>query len=208
MKRNVILGVLFLLLTGCAWYNDLNGGADAGMSPVSQVGGGYISSDTANDVTPFMFRSVTDGHDYLFFASDRGNAVGSYDIYYSMKVGSDFTAPVKLEGVSTSGGSEKSPVVFYYGTTTVIAYISDTADGQDVIFYQLSLSNRIFSAETTLYTSESTVKAVDLAYKNTNMIYIGYENRQVICYDYAGDMMYTNDLLNADSAFTSIDVPA
>lgn len=206
MKRIILFIAAAMILAGCAWYNDLNGGSGDGLSPVSQVGGGFISSDDANDITPFMFRSQSDGNDYLFFASDRGNAVGSYDIYYSMKVGSDFTEPVKLEGVSSSEGSETSPLVLYFGVSTVIAYLSENAGVQTVEFHQLGLVNRKFTNETTLLSEPCSDKALDLAFNYTNHIYIGYENKSIIDYTYEGDYLYSNNVIIADSAFTSIDV--
>src|SRR5271157_4151878 len=81
---------IFLAITAAAVLYSCSGflshnGTNSGKSSqqaeklnLAMEGGGYLSSDTANDITPFMFRNG--GNTYIFFASDRG---GSLAVYYA-----------------------------------------------------------------------------------------------------------------------------
>ncbi len=101
---------------------------------LAMEGGGYLSSDTANDITPFMFRN---GSTYIFFASDRDGALAIYyaqmdsaGLFYNLnKLGTD---------INQAGTVNFSPVLFQYGGNTYISYISETAGATNIFTYPVN----------------------------------------------------------------------
>ncbi len=87
-------------------------------------GGGYLSSDTANDITPFIFRDKTTGSAFIFFASDRD---GAYAIYYAgMDAQGEFFNLTKMGSDINLGSMNISPAVFQLNGSNFISYISIT----------------------------------------------------------------------------------
>lgn len=122
--KTMVTPALFLLLifTACSSYFDGNGGPEVTgeIGSLSLSTGGYLSSMTANDITPFYYHDTNTGKNWLFFSSDRD---GSYDIFYAeMNADGSFKSPVKMDAGINSGGNEVSPVVYVgrYGTVAVL----------------------------------------------------------------------------------------
>ncbi len=101
---------------------------------LAMEGGGYLSSDTANDITPFMFRNG--GNTYIFFASDRG---GSLAVYYAQmdSAGKFFNLNELGTDINQAGTIDFSPVLFQYSGITYISYISETAATTNILTYPL-----------------------------------------------------------------------
>ncbi|MGA2142486.1 MAG: hypothetical protein ABSG94_08680 [Brevinematales bacterium] len=114
LKINLFM-ILVLSFCCCSGYFTDNGPVQqAGMLRLAMEGGGYLSSDTANDITPFLFRDRASGNNYLFFASDRG---GTYALYYAqMDPAGNFFNLTKMDPVINQPGTTNfSPVVFQTG---------------------------------------------------------------------------------------------
>lgn len=114
------LGILLLLfsLASCGFYFGV-GNSEMRSGDLEMAGttdGGSLSSDTANDIDPFMYYDM-EGQGYLFFASDRDG--GDYDIYYAKKNGDLFETARRIEDSRVNGPSdETSPILYYdYGTS-------------------------------------------------------------------------------------------
>lgn len=119
--KNVLISVLTTLLAfSCAGYfQDDPVIRDKSVQPLAIAGGGYLSSDTANDVTPFVFRDG--GRAWLFFSSDRD---GNYDIYYAeLYENGRFSSPVKLLGQINTPTNEKYPVMTKSNSKYYLAFI-------------------------------------------------------------------------------------
>lgn len=117
------LAVLSLLAFSCSGYFDRDAGLenDKSLSPLAIRGGGYLSSDTADDITPFYYHDTNTGKNWLFFSSDRD---GSYDLYYAeMNTDGSFQKPVKMDANINTTADEVSPVI-YFGpyTLATVAY--------------------------------------------------------------------------------------
>ena len=115
MKKTVIIIGLTMFLASCAGYFGAKGGADnpAEANPLAIEGGGYLSTDTHNEITPFLYRDTNGQNPVLFYSSDRD---GTYDIYYvRMNPDGTFQQPVKMgTNVNAKVGNydEISPVLF------------------------------------------------------------------------------------------------
>lgn len=103
-----------LFLASCAGYFDAENADRTGktVQPLAIAGGGYLSSDTHNEITPFVFRDPYSGRNWIFYSSDID---GSYDIFYA-ELFSDgkFSNPIKMTNLLCSSSNEISPVLFYY----------------------------------------------------------------------------------------------
>ncbi len=102
-------------------YNNTKASVQVERLGQAMEGGGFLSSDTANDITPFIFRDSS-GNAYIFFASDRD---GQYNIYYAgMDSDGKFFNLTKLgNDINTPGTASFSPVVIRYGGLTYLTYI-------------------------------------------------------------------------------------
>lgn len=158
MKRFFILTVFSFLFFSCSgyWGNDREMDGGAALAPLAIQGGGYLSSDTANDITPFLFRDPYTGKAYLFFSSDRD---GSYDIFYArMNDDGTFLSPIKLGTNVNTSNPEFSPVVFLahsmtampIGTNLYISIVQVTLAGSNTNVVTFYLSND-FKVYTTSY---------------------------------------------------------
>jgi hypothetical protein len=106
----LLVPIVVAFLSACSGYfagEDSKNSKD-GVNKLALSGGGYLSTDDYNEITPFLYRDG--GKAWLFFASDRG---GNYDIYYAeMDSEGKFNAPVKLDTNLNTTNHEYSPVVF------------------------------------------------------------------------------------------------
>ena len=132
-----VFGVLFLLMTvSCGVYfgdssSEKSGGA---VDSLAVKGGGYISSDEFNEITPFVYRDSQTGRAWLFFASDRSDGV-HYNIYAAeMFSDGTFASPVMISNLNTNNvDCVFSPLVFDIdyssdGTNRFIAFIRTNAE--------------------------------------------------------------------------------
>lgn len=124
MKAKSLITLTVLALFGgyiasCAGYfgAEGNGGSPAEARALAIAGGAYLSSDTYNEVTPFLYRDTNGQNPVLFYSSDKD---GTYDIYYArMNPDGTFQAPVKMgTNVNTDTADELFPVVYDYTWTT------------------------------------------------------------------------------------------
>jgi hypothetical protein len=142
--RFVLVSFLFLALASCSGYFYSDHSADSGekVNKLALTGGGYISTDDYNEITPFLYREGDRA--WLFFASDRG---GNYDIYYAeMDSEGKFSAPVKMTNTINSSSNEISPVVYKAlipSTNTYISFIRIGGNFTNVFTAQLNTTNMI-----------------------------------------------------------------
>jgi hypothetical protein len=113
-----------LMFVSCSGYFSHN---QDNISPKSvslaMEGGGYLSSETANDITPFMFRNSNGP--YIFFASTRSGTLAIY--YAQMDPAEKFFNLTELgTGINIPGTLAFSPVVFQNGASTYVSFISVT----------------------------------------------------------------------------------
>ncbi len=165
-----------LFLASCAGYFDAENADRTGktVQPLAIAGGGYLSSDTHNEITPFVFRDPNTGRNWLFYSSDKD---GTYDIYYSELLSDGmFNQPFKLDyPINTSNSNELSPILFFYNRSgSVELYISfiqkpETHDSTNIISWVIN--SNTFNTNDWLQDTFP-----------TNAIHIGYE-------------METNDLI-------------
>jgi len=106
--------IFVILFTGLAFMSCgllFTTNNNASLNTLQLSGGGYLSTDEYNEITPFVFRD-TNGIAYLFFSSDRA---GTYDIWYSlMNTDGTFENPVRLPSpVNETNSDEMYPVIFY-----------------------------------------------------------------------------------------------
>ena len=127
MNRIIPALVLLVFISSCSMFFDADKRQDGskGLKPLSLIGGGTLSDDTAQDQHPFLFRSKV--KNYLFFSSDRA---GSNDIYYAeMSADGDFYPPVLMDtnNINSSTSPEWSPVVFTYNGSNYITYLQQNS---------------------------------------------------------------------------------
>jgi hypothetical protein len=133
-----------VLLVSCAGYFNHDTG-NAGSKDVSalRISGSSetLSSDTANDICPFLFRDALTGNAYLFFSSDR-DVSGNYKIYRArMESDETFQEPVLMDAtVNGTGNNVISPDVFRLGTSLYIAVIAYSGAATNINTYKLDES--------------------------------------------------------------------
>jgi hypothetical protein len=113
-RITILLSAFFLaiFITACSGYfnNDASKDVDGGMNKLALSGGGYLSTDQYNEITPFLYRDASSGKTWLFFSSDRG---GNYDIYYAeMDSEGRFTLLKMMDTNINSSSNEIASVVF------------------------------------------------------------------------------------------------
>ncbi|OHD56026.1 MAG: hypothetical protein A2Y33_11270 [Spirochaetes bacterium GWF1_51_8] len=108
MKKLFVFSLIIGLFTSCSLFF-IGDNYENKIVPLAVSGGGNLSTDSHNEISPFLFRG-SDGTVLLFFASDR---LGSYDIYVSrMNSGDEFSVPAKLPfPVNGDNTYEAYPVV-------------------------------------------------------------------------------------------------
>ena len=152
MKKYLILIAVILFLSSCAGFfsSDKDKNSDNEGNAINTLrladGSGYLSTDTANEVTPFLFRDTNSNEAYLFYASDE--EAGFLNIYYA-KMYSDgtFDPPVKMSDlINHSGDDDFSPVVFLFNDTNYISYICIFGESTNVVTYALDSSFTPLSA--------------------------------------------------------------
>lgn len=114
------------LLGSCSGYlseNGVNTLPQVEKIGLAMEGGGYLSTASANEITPFLFRDSSTGNAYLFFASDRD---GSYAIYYAQmdSSGKFFNLAKMGLDINQPRSTNFSPVVFKAGGVNYIAYLT------------------------------------------------------------------------------------
>jgi Tol biopolymer transport system component len=83
----------------------------------------------ANDSCPTLLR------DRLYFSSDREDP--AYDIYMSRRVGTGWSAPIRLgRNVNPPGREEESAALYRVGTHEILLFSSRNLDGSDGKIYQ------------------------------------------------------------------------
>lgn len=113
-----IMGLFLMIITSCSGYFSNkevspSGHTAGSLNRLEVIGGGYLSTDNYNEISPFLYRDADTGNAWLFFASDR-KGDGLYRIYYA-KMASDgrFYPPVEMDSnINASGLSMTYPVVF------------------------------------------------------------------------------------------------
>lgn len=70
MNKNIVLVLITVLASCSAFFDDgkRNAGSPA-LQPLAISGGGYLSTDNYNEITPFLYRDS--GRAWLFFSSVR-----------------------------------------------------------------------------------------------------------------------------------------
>lgn len=123
--RKLIAGLVFIsLVSSCSMFFDTDKRQDGskGLKPLSLIGGGTLSDDTAQDQHPFLFRH--NGKTYIIFSSDRGTP-GKMKLWYA-EMNSDemFSEPqiVPINDYSTNY-SQISPSVFTYQGTNYLVFL-------------------------------------------------------------------------------------
>lgn len=136
MKKSIVL--LAFLSAGCTVYfggasSDRSSGEVSTLSIVN--GGGYLSSEDHNEITPFLFTSAS-GEKYLFYASD---ADGTYDIYYArMTADGEFSNAVKMtDKINTSNCDELNPLVLIYNNSNYITFLRFNSN-TNLVTYRLT----------------------------------------------------------------------
>ncbi len=150
MRKTIILtlfaAALFIaVLAACSGYfNNQNNNVDSGADFLALAdGSGYLSSDSYNEITPFVYHEG--GKAWLFFASDRPGGSSGYDIYFAeMDSAGKFSKPVMMDTNINTISNEISPVVYkwYYGgsTNTYISFIRTLGNSTNIITYKLNSS--------------------------------------------------------------------
>ncbi|MGA2142976.1 MAG: hypothetical protein ABSG94_11220 [Brevinematales bacterium] len=128
-------------LYGCSGLLSHNSGSESQQAEnvsLALQGGGNLSSDTANDITPFIYRDGS-GNAYIFFASDRS---GTMAIYYAQMNSAEKFYNLKELGpdINQPGTADFSPVVFQYNGEACITYLSVSGGATNILTYQLTPS--------------------------------------------------------------------
>ncbi len=151
-------------LTSCSGYltnNATNSGKSSRQVEkinLALEGGGYVSSDTANDITPFLFRDKSTGNAYLFFASDRG---GTYAIYYAQmdSAGNFFNLKEMGPDINQTGTTNFSPVVFQFGGSNFISFMT-----VNFVAFKNSLTNiQTYGIDQSFVTNGTTISSFPIS---------------------------------------------
>jgi hypothetical protein len=121
IKKGLVFLTVVLGLAGCGGYfgQDARNDGKNAVSTLAISGGGYLSSDSANEITPFYFHDTNTGKNWLFYSSDRDS---NFDIFYAeMNPDGTFQNPVKMAANINTAGQEVSPVVFYGNASLAMA---------------------------------------------------------------------------------------
>lgn len=161
--------ILFLSLACSAFMGQ--GNLTPGLSLLPVLDGSYLSSDKANEITPFYYYDTNGGKNCLFFSSDRD---GSYDLYYAeMNEDGSFKDPVKMDSNINTSADEFSPVLYYGpfsmmagGHRQFVSFLRKTAGQTNMMVVMLG-SNYTFG---TLYPSISNVTFSRIALFNQTNI--------------------------------------
>lgn len=155
MKKILIIIASGLLISSCGLLFTTNN--NESLNTLALSGGGTLSTDDYNEITPFMFHD-TNGSAYLFFSSDRE---GTYDIYFSlMNSDGTFENPVRLPSpVNTTNYDEIYPVLFnnYSMNAYTMGFIRisnnftnfQAADSYDISFTNLFLYTELITGDIT-----------------------------------------------------------
>ena len=84
-----------------------------------------LSSDF-NDKCPFIFEDI------MVFTSDREGGYGGFDLYYSLRVGGAWTAPVNFGPRINTEYDEYRPILFHFMAiqTNLMIFSSNRPGGQ------------------------------------------------------------------------------
>lgn len=200
MKKSIEFIVLSLFFFSCSGYFDKDKDLenDKALSPLAIQGGGYLSSDTANDITPFVYRDPDNGQPYLFFSSDRNDS--NYNIYYAVmnKDGTFGSITLLNTNVNTSS-NEYSPVVYRAilmgSTNTYITFIRQAGTNTNILTYRMSggFNPSLFYEHAT-----GVISATSVSY-NENMLEVSLGVSNIARYIYSGSatiMWYSNATIN------------
>jgi hypothetical protein len=145
MRLKVVFYIMIVfLLASCSGYFSQDGGKNSGSESVNTLritgSEATLSSDTANDICPFLFRDTSTGNAYLFFASDRTNS--TYKIFYSrMESDETFDDPVLMDStINNPADNIISPAVFKSGTNIYISVIAYSGGTTNINTYKLDSS--------------------------------------------------------------------
>ncbi len=147
MKKVLLAALLGAVLTSCGEYFDLMGVTDPALREqiLWLAGGGKVSSDAFNDITPFVYSYNVTGKKYLFFASDRG---GNYDIYYAvMNVDGSFQKPSPLNSTINTTSREISPILCDANGTNYISFLRISGGSTNLMSYRVGAGFSSFSVD-------------------------------------------------------------
>jgi hypothetical protein len=134
MKNNILIFGALMFMTSCGLLFTTSEPKE--VSTLALSGGGYLSTDNHNEISPFLFRASS-GTNYLFFSSDRA---GSYDIYYAiMDKNGNFSAPVKLNSPINTADDEIYPVFAYTSMGTRLAFLRVSSTNTNLSVYNIDL---------------------------------------------------------------------
>lgn len=164
MKIWIIAALITSLVSCSGYFTDESSIIEGEMNPLSLTGGGYLSSDVANDISPCLFRDQKTDKVYLFFSSDRD---GSFDIYYSMMdADGTFHAPVKMISNINTTEQEITPVVFqryapYYGVTNIfLTYLRVNPTNTTIITYRMNEDFTLNDYQSQVYSGATNLSLV------------------------------------------------
>ncbi len=123
--KNVLISVLTTLLAfSCAGYfQDDPVTRDKTVQPLAVAGGGYLSSDTANERCPYIFHDTLLGKRYIVYSSDKS---GNYDLYYAeMDAQNNFYNSIRFGSNINTTSNEIAGVLFRaFDSTTTNLYLT------------------------------------------------------------------------------------
>jgi len=187
-KKSLIsagLIVFVVFISSCAGYfgGHAGSGSPAEAKPLAVAGGGYLSSDNHNEVTPFIYRDTNGQNPVLFYSSDKD---GTYDIYYArMNADGTFELPVKMgTNVNTDTDDELFPVVYNNFRIVYLRYLR-TNNSSNTIF-----ENNVTNIDYFYVASDSFIRS------ETNFFGYTFEITENPYYDY---VFYGNSNIGQDT---------
>lgn len=171
-----------LLLVSCGTYfsdaSDSSGNSE--LSPLAIRGGGYLSTDTANEITPFIFVDPLTSNRVLLYSSDQD---GTYDIYYT-RMNEDGTFEKPLKHNLSTAVNEISPVLMMMvqnaNTNYIFIYISiDSTNSTNIFYHATNNLDILLSQETSKYE----IGSLDLLPSRLGILYdSSWSNRLLLYY--------------------------
>lgn len=187
MVRRAASVLFFLFIFSCSGYFQDDKTDGDRLQPLALAGGGYLSSDTADDITPFVYRNSVNGKTYLFFASDRD---GNMDIFYAeMDSEGKFSAPAKLDSTINTAASEFSPIVYFTNAYHILSFIRISNTTTNMISYHLNNSYVASFADGTPFSSSFLHISLIPVIGGVYAIYAAIGTTNVLTYTYSGSSM-------------------
>lgn len=181
-----------MFLTACSGYiinkdaSEKSGGGS--YNRLGLVGGGYLSTDNFNEISPFLYRDQQTGNIWLFFSSDRDG--GKYRIFFAkMAPDGNFYPPQEMSSnINVPGTDQTYPLVFQayyydanynYYTNIFITFLSKANSNFNINTFMLdsSMSDISNSGTIGLLTPATGIGLIpDLSYQEDLLLYDGSAN--------------------------------